>query len=66
MQAEFENVQNWARQNKMTIHLSKIKEIDFHRPHPSKFSLLPAFDNKAMVWQTWVLYLMISHHSRVA
>lgn len=37
--AEFANIQDWARINKMTINLSKTKEIVFRRPHPSKFTV---------------------------
>ena len=42
--AELANIQDWARINKMTINLSKTKEIVFHRPHPSKFTV-PFIDN---------------------
>ena len=43
LQDEFAHVQAWARQNKMTINFAKTKEIVFHRPHPSRFSVLPSF-----------------------
>jgi hypothetical protein len=36
---EFANIQEWACCNKMIINYSKTKEIVFHRPHPSKFSV---------------------------
>jgi hypothetical protein len=42
--AEFANIQDSARLNKMMINLSKTKEIVFHRPHPSKFTV-PLIDN---------------------
>lgn len=60
MKEEFENVLDWARRNKMIINFSKTKEIVFHRPHPSKFSLLPSFDNIAMVRQAKLLGILIS------
>ena len=60
MKVEFENVQDWARRNKMIINFSKTKEIVFHRPHPSKFSLLPTFDNIAMVRQAKLLGILFS------
>ena len=60
MKQEFENVQDWARRNKMIINFSKTKEIVFHRPHPSKFSILPYFDNLSMVRQAKLLSILVS------
>ncbi len=42
LQDEFAHVQDWAKQNKMTINFDKTKEIIFHRPHRSRFSVLPS------------------------
>lgn len=57
---EFENVKHWARCNKMTINILKTKEIVFHRPHPGKFSILPTFENIAMVREAKLLGVLVS------
>jgi hypothetical protein len=54
------NVLYWALRNKMVINFSKTKEIVFHRPHPSKFSVLPTFDDIEMVRQAKLLGVFLS------
>jgi len=36
---EFKNIQEWAKQNRLKINISKTKEITFHRPIPHKHHL---------------------------
>jgi len=37
---EFRNIQEWAKQNRLEIKISKTKEITFHKPNPHKHLLL--------------------------
>jgi hypothetical protein len=60
---EFVNVIDWARRNKMVINFSKTKEIVFRRPHPTKFSILPAFEDIEIVHQVKLLGVIISENS---
>ena len=41
MQDKFNSVTNWASVNKLTINVSKTRELVFHRPNPRNY-LLPA------------------------
>jgi len=34
---EFSNIKEWSKQNRLTINISKTKEIVFHRPNPQRF-----------------------------
>ena len=34
---EFSNIKEWSKQNRLTINISKTKEIVFHRPNPHRF-----------------------------
>jgi len=34
---EFSNIKEWSKQNRITINVSKTKEIVFHRPNPHRF-----------------------------
>ena len=34
---EFSNIKEWSKHNRLTINISKTKEIVFHRPNPHKF-----------------------------
>ena len=36
---EFKNIQEWAKQNRLKINISKTTEITFHRPNPHKHDL---------------------------
>ena len=58
--AEFANIQDWARINKMTINLSKTKEIVFRRPHPSKFTVPLIDDNIEQVTDAKLLGVILS------
>jgi hypothetical protein len=58
--AEFANIQDWARLNKMMINLSKTKEIVFHRPHPSKFTVPLIENNIEQVTDAKLLGLILS------
>jgi hypothetical protein len=49
MADEFVHVQKRACLNKMIINYAKTKEIVFHRPHPSKFSIQPSFESIELV-----------------
>ena len=47
IQQEILYLREWAENNKMSINMSKTKEIVFHRPHPSKYflpNILPNVD----------------------
>ena len=35
LQEELNSITRWASDNKLTINRSNIKELVFHRPHPS-------------------------------
>jgi len=35
---EFSNIKEWSKQNRLTINISKTKEIVFHRPNPQRFN----------------------------
>jgi hypothetical protein len=45
MNAEYQNVMNWASRNKLTINSSKIKEIVFRRPHFRSVDIQPSFSD---------------------
>lgn len=62
IQQEFAHVQEWACRNKMTINLSKTKELVFHRPHPSKHSISPSFSNIELVEDAKLLGVLLSHN----
>jgi len=34
---KFSNIKEWSKQNRLTINISKTKEIVFHRPNPHRF-----------------------------
>ena len=44
MHDELAHIQQWADENDMVLNLSKIEEMVFHRPHPSKFCLPPPLE----------------------
>jgi len=46
---EFDNIQHWAMYNKMTINLSKTKEIVFRRPCPLRYNFVPSINGVALV-----------------
>jgi len=48
---EFDNIQHWAMCNKMTINLSKTKEIVFRRPCPLRYrpNFVPSINGVALV-----------------
>ena len=46
---EFDNVQHRAMCNKMTINLSKTKEIVFRRPCPLRYNFVPSINGVALV-----------------
>ena len=37
IQDEFNSITKWAADNKLTINLSKTKEVIFHRPNPRNY-----------------------------
>ena len=39
---EFDNIKSWAERNKMTVNLSKTKEIIFRRPSPLQYHFVPS------------------------
>ena len=41
---EFDNIKSWAERNKMTVNLSKTKEIIFRRPSPLQYHFVPSND----------------------
>ena len=43
IQQEIIYIREWAEKNKISINMSMTKEIVFHRPHPSKYSLPNVF-----------------------
>ena len=45
LEDEFENIKQWAKSNKLTINLSKTKELVFHRPNPIGFIPPPPLKN---------------------
>ena len=60
LQDEFAHVREWASRNKMIINYVKTKEIVFHRPHPSRFSILPSFSNIELVHDAKLLGITLS------
>jgi hypothetical protein len=60
LQDEFVHVQDWASQNKMIINFAKAKEIVFHRPHPSRFYVLPTFSHIELVNDAKLLGVIFS------
>jgi hypothetical protein len=62
MQQEFQHVQEWASRNKMVVNFTKTKELVFHRPHPSKFSITPSFPNLELVQDAKLLGVVLSHN----
>jgi hypothetical protein len=46
---EFDNILQWANNNKMIINRSKTKEIVFHRPSPTRYHFLPSIPGIALV-----------------
>jgi hypothetical protein len=57
---EFINVQNWASENKVIITYSKTIEIFFHWPHPTKFSVLPSFNDIELTLEDKLLGIVLS------
>jgi hypothetical protein len=47
--AEYQNVINWASCNKLTINSSKTKEIVFHRPHFRSVDIQSSFTDVVML-----------------
>jgi hypothetical protein len=60
MADEFAHVQKWACLNKMIINYAKTKEIVFHHPHPSKFSIQPSFESMELVHDCKLLGVYLS------
>jgi gmma-aminobutyric acid receptor subunit gamma/cGMP-dependent protein kinase 2 len=60
MVEEFNNVLNWAQKNTMIINYSKTKEMVFHRPHPTKFSVLPSFTDIEITHEARLLGIVLS------
>ena len=50
----------WARSNKMTINMSKTKELVFHRPNPRHFIYPTPLDNIERVTECKLLELCLS------
>ena len=46
---EFDNTLRSAMHNKMTVNLSKSKDIVFWRPCPLRYNLVPSVDSVALV-----------------
>ena len=62
MQTEFANVQDWVRQNKMTVNLSKSKEIVFCRPQPSKLAVHYDFSIVEHITDVRLLHIILSEN----
>ena len=46
---EIDNIQHWAMCNKMTVNLSKTKEIVFRRPCRLRYNFVPSINDVALV-----------------
>ena len=60
LEDEFENVKQWAKDNRMTLNFLKTKEIVFRRPNPKLFvypSPLPQIEQVKDA-KYWVLFCL--------
>ena len=62
IEEEIRFVQKWACDNKLSINLSKTKEIVFHRPNPRSILVTSPLQTIERVTSTKLLGVCISHH----
>ena len=65
LSAEFLNVQQWARDNKMVINLRKTKKIIFHKPNPRCYILPPPLDGIDQILSTKLLGVVLSNNLKL-